>query len=128
MKLERANTKRISASSDLPDVSVGVMAFFQPLKIEIVTKEQVDGYTEKSKKCVHTHGVRQPFTAQQIQNKPEGQRAWRWHKIHLLSNVRIKVGDVLEICKVGYQIQVRNDYTEYGYVEYDAIEEYVVEE
>lgn len=128
MRLERANIKKIGSSSDLPDVSVGVMAFSQPLKIEIVTKEQVNGYTEKTKKCVHTSGVRQPFNAQQIQNKPEGQRAWRWHKIHLLSNVKIKVNDILEICKVGYEIQLRTDYTEYGYVEYDAIEVYTSEE
>lgn len=128
MKLERGNTKKIGSSFDLPDVSVGVMAFMQPLKIEIVTKEQIDGYTEKTKRCIHTHGVRQPFNSQQLQFKPEGQRMWRWHKIHLLSNVKVKINDVLEICKVGYEIQLKTDYTEYGYVEYDAIEVYVSEE
>lgn len=125
--IPRASKKRLSDLTDLPDVSSGVMLFFQPLKVFLVQKEQVAGYTEEQEICRNTHGVRQPFTAQQLQIKAEGERAWIWHKLHCLPDLILKVDDKVRIQKLSFRVMQRTDYREYGYLEYDLVQDYSAE-
>lgn len=127
MTLQRASKKRLSDLTDLPDVSSGVMLFFQKLKVDIVRKEQVAGYTQEKTICRHTYGVRQPFTAQQLQIKPEGERTWIWHKLHCLPDLVLHVDDKITIRGSVYRVMTSTDYREYGYLEYDIIQDYNAE-
>lgn len=124
MSLQNGNKKRLSDLTDLPNVSSGVMLFFQPLKVDIVVKQQVNGYTEETTLCRNTHGTRQPFSPQQLAMRPEGERNWIWQKLHCLPDLVLKTDDQVRIQKILYRVVSRTDYREYGYLEYDLVQDY----
>lgn len=124
MKIDRANKKQILESSDLPDVSSGVTMFFQTIKIDLVKKTQVDGYTQEKTKCIVTQGVRQPFNSSQLQIKPEAERTWNWSKLYCLPDVNLELDDIAKIRGIKYRVMAQSDWAEYGYVEYDLCEDY----
>lgn len=125
MKLTNAKRYRIKDSfTGLPDVSDSVMAFLRPVKVDIICKEQIDGYTQESKRCVHTQAVKQPFTSEQLKLKPEGQRSWKWFTLHCLPNLILRTDDIAVISGSSFRVMERTDYREYGYLQYDLVEDY----
>lgn len=125
MKIINANKFKINqGSSDLPDMSDGVLGFLQPTTVEIISQEQVDGYPQESKTTVRTMAVRQPFSSEQLSMKPEGARSWKWHTLHCLPNLILKTNDIVSIYCVPYRVMEKTDYKEYGYIEYHIIEDY----
>ena len=125
MKIINAKKYKIGQnSSDLPDVSDGVSCFMQPTTVEIIRKEQVDGYTQEEKTCVKTMAVRQPYSAEQLAIRPEGQRSWKWHTIHCLPNLILKTDDIVNIHGIHYRIMQKTDWKDYGYIQYEVVEDY----
>ena len=128
-KIDNANRRSIDETPDLPDVSTGVQMFFQKMTIFLIHKEQIDGYTDESKKkVVVTEGVRVPFSPQQLALKPEGERGWRFSKLYCVPNLRLKLDDIVESREVKYRVMASEDFSEYGYVSYDLVEDYRHEE
>lgn len=69
-------------------------------------------------------GVWQPFTAQQLMIKPEGERAWKWFTVHALVVLPLKPDDVVSYKGQQYRVKEKLDYMEYGYMEYHLIQDY----
>lgn len=125
MKLVNGKNRCLNEQAlDLPDVSDAVQLFLQPMKMDLVRKEQVDGYTQETTKCLTGLAVRQPFTAQQLAIKPEGERHWKWSTLHAEIDICLKLDDIVKIRDVKYRIMERLDWTEYGYNEYHMVEDY----
>jgi len=124
MKIDRANKRNVNDTTDLPDLSSGVMTFFQSIKIEIVKKRNDSGYLKEKKICILTQGVRQAFTQRQLAIKPEGERSWKWSKLHVLPEPRLNLDDIVLIRDVKYRIMAEMHQSEYGYREYDLLEDY----
>ena len=112
------------AASALPDVSGSVDMFLQPVAIGIVSKQQVDGYTQEIVNYVKTRAVRQPFSPQMLEVKPEGERAWRWETIHALPDLILSTDDIILWGDHRYRVMRKSNYAEYGYVLYEIIEDY----
>lgn len=123
-KIDRANKRNTNDANDLPDMSAGVQMFFQNIKIEIVHKRNESGYLKEKTKCILTQGVRQTFTPAQLAMKPEGQRTWKWSKLHTLPEPKLNLDDIVKIRDVSYRVMTRADQSEYGFVEYDLLEGY----
>lgn len=124
-KIDRANKRKVTELIDLPDVSAAVQMFFQPIKINVVCKVQVDGYTQETTRCITTQGVRQAFTADQLAIKPEGQRGWKFSKLYCTPDVKLKLDDIIYIRGVKSRVMASADWAEYGYSEFDLVEDYV---
>lgn len=103
----------------LPDVSDVLPDWFQHLTFQLVTKTQQDYETVEVLTTIHTEGVRQPMSAQQLDLKPEGQRAWKWETIHCLPDVKLKVDDIIIFDGVKYRVMQKWNWAEYGYLEYE---------
>lgn len=127
MKIDRANKRNILEANDLPDLSIGVQMFFQNIKIDIVRKINVDGYLKEKKICILTQGVRQTMTPAQLSMKPEGQRTWRWSKLHTLPDPRLFLDDIANIRGIKYRVMSMENQSEYGFVAYDIVEDYTDE-
>lgn len=70
-------------------------------------------------------GIIQPLSPRQIALKPDGQRAWTWLQIHVVSSSEnLNVNDQIIYNSVIYKIMARLDYSLNGYIEYHAVEEY----
>ena len=124
MKIHNANRQGVNEATDLPDVSAGVMTFFQNIKIEIVKKRNDSGYLKEKKYCILTQGVRQAFSPRQLAIKPEGERTWKWSKLHILPVHGLNLDDIILIRDVKYRIMAEVNQAEYGYKEYDLLEDY----
>ena len=123
-KIDRANKRCIENSNDLPDVSIAVMSFFQNIKIELIRKINDRGYLKEKEETVLTQGVRQTFTSRQLMMKPEGERTWKWSKLHLLAEPCLKLDDIVRIRGTKYRVMASVDQSEYGFMEYDLLEDY----
>lgn len=124
MKIDRANKRNVNDATDLPDVSQGVQMFFQNIKIDLVRKINENGYLKEHKHCILTQGVRQTFTPRQLAMKPEGQRTWKWSRLHMLPEPKLKLDDIANIRGTKYRVMSSVDQSEYGFMEYDLIEDY----
>lgn len=124
MKIDCANKRNISQSSDLPDMTAGVQMFFQPMKIGPVYKQNKHGYLEEFLNIFKTQGVIQTLNPQQLATKPEGERAWKWRKLHTLPEPKLNVDDIVKIGKTKYRVMDKEDNSQYGVVSYDLQEDY----
>lgn len=124
MKIDRGNKRDVNDANDLPDLSMGVQMFFQSIKIEVIRKRNEGGYLKENKKCILTQGVRQTYTPKQLEMKPEGQRTWKWSKLHTLPECKLKLDDIVEIRGVKYRVMDMEDQGEYGFISYDLKEDY----
>jgi hypothetical protein len=108
----------------LPDVSEAITGFFYPLVFQHMQKQLIDGFVQEIPIEIRTLGVRQPFKAQQLQMLEAGQRAWKWETIHCQPDVLLKPDDIILIGKTRYRVMERFDYSPYGYMQYNVIEDY----
>lgn len=110
--------------SGLPQMGDVLPSWFQTLTFTLVTKSLVDYEVQEVLATITTQGVRQPMTAQDLQIKPEGQRAWKWETLHCLPNVKLKIDDIVIFDNVKYRVKERWDWSEYGYLEYHICQAY----
>lgn len=108
----------------LPNVSDVLPDWFQPLTFEVVAKGLEDYEVVETLRTIQTQGVRQPMSAQQLQVKPEGQRAWKWETIHCLPDVKLKVDDIVIFDNTKYRVMAKWNWSEYGYLEYHICQGY----
>lgn len=120
-----ADRKLFENSGTLPDVSGGILNYFQPMVFTVIAK-----IVDKSYQVLETpvltdfQGVWQPFTAQQISMKPEGQREWQWFMLHAQPGVTLNPDDVVTYLGTQYRVKSKLDYTLYGYVQYELNNDY----
>lgn len=110
-------------SSALPDVSVSVNEFLQNVKIGIVQKQQIEGFTEEITVYKFYRAVKQPMD-EQLAIQMEGERSWKWYRIHATPDLILVTDDRIVFDCLIYRVMGKRDYKEYGYVEYDVIEDY----
>lgn len=115
---------KIGAQSNLPDVSDALLDWFQNMTFDLITKAITDYDLTETATTISTKGVRQPFSAQQLSIKPEGQRAWKWETLHCLPDVKLNPDDIVVFNGVRYRVMEKLDYSEYGYLEYHIIQDY----
>jgi hypothetical protein len=124
MGIINAKDKNLYETNDLPDVSGGVNMFLQSIKLGMITKKQIAGYTHEFVKYVYAKAVRQAFTTEQLILRPEGERSWKWYTLHMTPEFQLKTDDIIIIYDMRMRIMERLDYLEYGFIEYHAIEDF----
>lgn len=112
------------ASSALPNVSPALSNLLQPVILTKVAKQNIDGVVQMIYTPISTRAVRQPFSAQELAIKPEGERAWRWETVHATADLILKPDDRIMWSGILFRVMKKSDYAEYGYVQYDIVEDY----
>lgn len=115
----------LNQSSSMPDVSGALLGWFQKMVFTTIVKTVVNFKVTEIPTEICFQGVWQPFTAQQLQMKPEGQRNWKWFTVHAQPSLVLKPDDVVTYLGVQYRVMGVLDYKLDGYVEYHLIEDYV---
>ncbi len=113
-----------TAAIGLPNMSEALSGWMQPMKFGVICSQSIDGLVQEIVQWVNTKGVRQPFSAQKLMIKPEGQRAWRWETLHCLPDVLLKPNDDVLFEGVKYRVMQKYDYKEYGYLQYDITQDF----
>lgn len=108
----------------IPNVESALANWMQPIVFGIVTKtvngfEVVETMTELS-----FMGVIQPLAPKRLAMKPEGQRQWTWIQLHAQPDVVLEPDSVVIYLGKQTRIMARTNYTNYGYVEYELVQDY----
>ncbi len=108
----------------LPDMTGALLNWFQPMIFSQLVKSVVNFKNVETPTNTYTKGVMQPLSAQQLQMKPEGQRNWIWNMLHCLPDLILKPDDVVTYQRQNYRVMAKRDYSKYGYLEYDLVQDY----
>lgn len=111
-------------SGTLPDVSGAMQNWFQVMTFTTIVKSIVNFQVVETPTLYTYKGVIQPFTPQQLQMKPEGQRSWVWFTIHAEPALSLAVDEVVTYLSVQYRVKSKSDYSKYGYAEYHVIQDF----
>lgn len=109
----------------LPDVSSTLTGWEIDMYAIYVKQEMIDGEIINQDIKQKIIGTLQPLKAEEVNLKPEGQRAWQWYDIHVKSSYPIlRVEQKIKVGDIEYKIMAVKDYTLYGYVEYHVVRNY----
>lgn len=108
----------------LPDVSGALTDWFQPMTLIRLVKTVVNFQIVETPTSVDGRGVIQPFSARMLSMKPEGQRAWKWWMLHVGPGLVLEPDEVFTYQGQNYRVKGQSDYSLYGYVQYEVIEDF----
>ena len=123
--IQCANKGTVQAASPLPRMATTILGWFRPLALvrritQIVDREAV--ITEVKQSCL---GVVQPLSNRELVMKPEGQRSWKWNMLHTSTNIELSPGEDFSINGKNYRVMSDKGYSDYGYVYYELVQDYV---
>lgn len=111
-------------NGNLPYVGDTLLEYFQPMVFTTIVKTTVNFQVVETATSVTFRGVWQPFSAQQLNMKPHGQRAWPTFQLHSDTTLTLSPDDVVTYLGTQYRVMGKLDYSKYGYFEYHLVEDY----
>ena len=111
-------------SGTLPDVSGGMLEWFQKITIGKIVKEVVNYMLQETITTINFYGVWQPMSAKSLEMKPEGQRQWKWITLHCDTSLLLSNDDIITYNDEKYRVMSKQDYSSYGYLEYSLVDNY----
>lgn len=108
----------------VPDVSGGILDYFQPMVFTLVTKATVAFQDQETDNDVHFFGVIQPLKTRDLELRPEGERAWTWLLLHAEPVLSLDVDEIVLYLGVKTRVMRRKDYRIQGYMEYHLVQDY----
>ena len=104
-----------------PDMGDAFTEWSDATTFMLIDKTILDHKTIETKKPVEFDMLLVPMKAQQVDRKPEGQRAWRWWTG--VSEYELGIADeVVDEDKVRYRVQGKGNYKIAGFYAYELIE------
>lgn len=111
-------------SGTVPDVSGAMMDWFQSMVFEPVGKVVQGFQVVETGEPVSFRGVIQPLSPRKLELKPEGQRAWTWLMLHAEPVLALEVDDVVVYLGVQTRVMAKTDYSLYGYIQYELVQDW----
>lgn len=111
--------------SNMPNVSAGMSTWFSLLQFGVITKSTVDFVLQETIETISFRGVWQPFSAEQLQMRPEGERSWPWFMVHAEISLILANDSCIIYKGERYRVMARKDYQLNGYIEYSIVADYV---
>lgn len=111
-------------AGSLPDVSSGMLNWFQPLSFIVITKTMLNGRLIEEEDVKNFRGVIQSLRGQELQVKPEGQRNWKWWQVHSDIDLELNNDDKIVYRGIEHRVMTKIDHSSYGYYEYHLVEGY----
>jgi hypothetical protein len=125
MSITNANSRTLSQSAPtVPNVQDAMRDWFQPLIFILIQKSVVNFELKEVQTIVQFQGIIESLTPTQLAMKPEGQRNWNFINIWAYPDLVLSMDDIFQYNGKNYRVTSRNDWSQYGYVNYDAAEDY----
>lgn len=108
----------------VPNVNNALRNWFQPMIFGVVTKEVENSQVVEAMTEVNFLGVIQPLSARDLMIKPEGERDWKWYRVHADPSLVLDPDSVIKYLGEQYRVKANWDYKIYGFVEYHLVKDY----
>lgn len=125
--MEFAGSKKVGESiSRAPQITVAISGWAQTYTItRIIQSLDDNGYIKEEKVEEDLTGFWQPYSDEDLQLIPEGQRNWRWFAFHVQNpHKHLKYEEIVEIKGVEYRVMAIADFSDENYVEYRLVRNY----
>lgn len=124
-KLNFQKVKNLKAALGLPNMTMTLNNWEQPITLIKVLQDIVKGDLVTTQQELKFQGVVQPLSAERLQLLPEGQRSWEHLLIHVKSGVLdLQTADKVLYNKKRFKIMAVKDYAAYGFCEYELIRDF----
>lgn len=120
--------KKLNQITGMPQMRAAFSGWTTNITLQVIVNNiSSDGFNVPVEVDFNFKGTVQPLSVEQLEMKPEAQRAFEWLQIHImLSNSPsyrdLKVGDEIIYNSRTYRINGKKDYSLNNYVEYHAME------
>lgn len=109
----------------IPTVSGAFRGWTKRRTVRIVTKAVVNHVIKQTAEIVTMDIMISPLRPEEVNRKPEEQRAWKWYSFLVKGNTReLPIDAQLVVGDLAYRIGARQPWTEAGYRRYHATEDY----
>lgn len=108
----------------LPNMSTTLEAWFQKIVIGLLTTTIVNNRAVSTTQDFETMGVLQPFSAEQLEIKKEGERSWKWYMLHCQPSLSLQTDDTVIVRTKRYRVMGRWGFDEYGFIQYELVQDY----
>lgn len=108
----------------LPQVNDALQSWFQLMVFSLVQKKEINSVLVETQTPISFQGVWQPLSPQEVNMKPVGQREWKWFQVHAEISLLLNPDDVINYQDTQYRVKSKMDYSSYGYVRYDLIQDF----
>lgn len=109
----------------IPNVSGALIGWMKSRSVVVITKGIVDHQVvETAAPAVNIKINTQPMPQKKVNRKPEEQRSWKWWSIWIQHGPLLNVDNKITVDDKTYRIEVVGDWTEGGYQNYEAVEDY----
>lgn len=112
------------AASALPSLRTTLVGWFRPIVLGRVTSNIVEGEIQRVVREQRCRGMVQPFGPRELKLKSEGERKWNWQMLHTDPSVSLRDGEEFTIHNIRYRVMSQKNYSEYGYVMYELVQDY----
>lgn len=118
--------KPLNQSSGMPKVGTALSGWKNNITLQtVVDFINSEGFNVPITTQTTFRGVVQPLSAEQIQLKSEGQRAWRWLQIHAIAgSLNLAVNSIIVYNDIEYKVMGVYDYSLNNYIEYHVVRDY----
>jgi hypothetical protein len=117
--------KPLNQQSGMPQMTAAFMGWTIALDLLRITQSVVEGFVQEVESLTRIMGIWQPLSPEEIELKPEGQRAWEWIDLHVQGKTfNFKVNDRIKRDDIPYKVMAVKDYRLNNYVEYHLIRDY----
>lgn len=121
-------TRTLNQMSGMPKMRAAFSGWLQNVKLRLITQTVVDGLVTEGVEDIYFKGTVQPLSSQELNLKPEGERAWEWLQIHcMVGAVSLSPDDRIIYNDVTYKVMAKKDYSLNNYIEYHLVKDYEVE-
>lgn len=110
--------------NNLPNLGGAICDWFQPLVFTTILKKIVNFKTVEMPTTINFSGMVQPLSLEQLANLPNVNYSWSYFMVHSCPKLQLKNDDIVGYRSKKYRIKSRNDYSDYGYMEYHMILDY----
>ena len=112
-------------ANGMPQVDEVLSGWQISFMAKLIKQVQIDGEFVDRSTLYKIYGVLQPLKNEELQAKPEGQRAWKWYWLHVQKQYpRLPDGYIVTINSEDYKVMASKDYTLNGYNEYHLLQDY----
>lgn len=120
--------KALNKISNMPQIRAAFNDWTYDITLIKITQAVTDGILAQTEVPINFRGTVQPLSPEEVQLKPEGQRAWPWLQIHCISDfdTNLRINDRIQYADKKYKVMARLDYSLNNYVEYHLVEDYQV--
>ena len=120
-----ANTRTLDQiAPTLPNMRDALNEWFQNIVFTMVKKMTTNFELVETNTQIQFQGVVENIKPQDLDMRPEGQRKWRYISVWATPELELNPDEIFTYQGINYRVMTKNDWSSYGYVEYECAEDY----